>query len=193
MSMPSLKTETLPALEAADVPDYYVRTVKELLSIDSQRRCAVFEEMRAGLHGSVASFAAVPVVRGTSKDLRVLAGSVCGVMVCGGLMLIPAVGERVRGVLFSSAEKHIAVLPLESVGGTPETQAIGDGVKCALGGAGERGAGQKGDERGGGAAGVWGDDRGAGELRTWAGWGAAPADTYRFEEDARDRLCRSGE
>ena len=50
------------------------------------------------------------------------------------LFLIPAVGERVKGMLFSSSEKHIAILPLDFVGETPETQALGDGLMDSLAG-----------------------------------------------------------
>ena len=35
------------------------------------------------------------------------------------LLLVPAMDERVQGILFSSPEKHIAVLPLDLVGGNP--------------------------------------------------------------------------
>jgi eukaryotic-like serine/threonine-protein kinase len=50
------------------------------------------------------------------------------------VLLIPAVGERIRGILFSSPEKHIAVLPFEIVGGAHETQALGDGLMDSLAG-----------------------------------------------------------
>jgi len=56
------------------------------------------------------------------------------VLLLAGLMLVPAIGDRVRGILLASKEKHIAVLPLESVGSTPETQAIGDGLMDSLAG-----------------------------------------------------------
>jgi len=49
-------------------------------------------------------------------------------------LLIPAIGERLRGMLFSSSEKHIAVLPLDFVGDNPETQALGDGLMDSLAG-----------------------------------------------------------
>jgi serine/threonine-protein kinase len=50
------------------------------------------------------------------------------------LLLIPAVGDRVRGMLFSSREKHIAVLPLDFVGEDPKAQALGDGLMDSLAG-----------------------------------------------------------
>ena len=50
------------------------------------------------------------------------------------LLLIPAVGERVRGMLFSSSEKHIAVLPIDYVGETSEVQVLGDGLMDSIAG-----------------------------------------------------------
>ena len=44
------------------------------------------------------------------------------------LLLIPAIQERVRGILFSSHEKHIAVLPLSVAGGNANDQALADGL-----------------------------------------------------------------
>ncbi len=61
-------------------------------------------------------------------------GLLIAILIVCGLLLIPAVGERVRGMLFSSTEKHIAVLPLDFVGGNPETQALGDGLMDSLAG-----------------------------------------------------------
>jgi serine/threonine-protein kinase len=49
-------------------------------------------------------------------------------------LLIPPIGERLRGLLFSSSEKHIAVLPLDFVGDNSETQALGDGMMDSLSG-----------------------------------------------------------
>ena len=49
-------------------------------------------------------------------------------------MLVPAVRERVEGILFSSREKHIAVLPFDIAGSDPQTQALGDGLMDSLAG-----------------------------------------------------------
>ena len=56
------------------------------------------------------------------------------VLLLSSLLLVPAIGERARGILFSSHEKHIAVLPLDITGAPPETQALGDGLMDALSG-----------------------------------------------------------
>ena len=50
------------------------------------------------------------------------------------VLLIPAVGDRIRGILFSSSQKHVAVLPLEIVGNSQEAQALGDGMMDSLAG-----------------------------------------------------------
>ena len=50
------------------------------------------------------------------------------------LLLIPAIGERVRGILFASPEKHIVVLPFQVTGDDPETVALGDGLMDSLAG-----------------------------------------------------------
>jgi eukaryotic-like serine/threonine-protein kinase len=73
--------------------------------------------------------------QGMSARTKMLAaGAVIAAMIFVSLLLVPAIGERLRGVLFSSSEKHIAVLPLEVVGGNLETQALGDGLMDSLAG-----------------------------------------------------------
>ena len=141
-----MATETSASLETADLPPLYLRAVKDLLSSDPQRRYAAFEEMKSAADGRASSALTGSLKGGltresaelagasVSKRLRVLVGGVCGLLLLMSLLLIPAVGERVRGLLFSSSQKHIAVLPLELVGGTPETQAIGDGLMDSLAG-----------------------------------------------------------
>ncbi len=68
------------------------------------------------------------------RGFRVLAGVAFLTLIICGLLLIPAVGERVRGMLLSSREKHIAVLPFDLVGDNRETQALGDGLMDSLAG-----------------------------------------------------------
>jgi serine/threonine protein kinase/Flp pilus assembly protein TadD len=66
--------------------------------------------------------------------LKALTAAICLILVLSSLLLIPAVGERARGMLFSSHQKHIAVLPFVVDGGTPETLALGDGLMDSLAG-----------------------------------------------------------
>ncbi len=50
------------------------------------------------------------------------------------LLLIPAMRERVQGMLYANPQKHIAVLPFVSTGGNAENQALADGLMDALSG-----------------------------------------------------------
>jgi len=64
--------------------------------------------------------------------LRATAAILAAVALASGLMLVPAIHEQVQGILFSSREKHIAVLPFEVTGNDPQTQALGDGLMDSL-------------------------------------------------------------
>jgi serine/threonine protein kinase/tetratricopeptide (TPR) repeat protein len=66
--------------------------------------------------------------------VKALLAATCLILILSSLLLIPAIGERVRGILFSSRQKHIAVLPIAVAGGTPETLALGDGLMDSLAG-----------------------------------------------------------
>jgi eukaryotic-like serine/threonine-protein kinase len=66
--------------------------------------------------------------------LRAVAALFALIVLTSGLMLVPSIRERVQGILFSSREKHIAVLPFEVVGNDPQTQALGDGLMDSLAG-----------------------------------------------------------
>ena len=48
------------------------------------------------------------------------------------LLLVPAVRQRLGGLLFPSREKHIAVLPFDTVGGNPENDALVQGLMDSL-------------------------------------------------------------
>jgi eukaryotic-like serine/threonine-protein kinase len=65
---------------------------------------------------------------------RILAAAVAVVLLLSSLLLIPPVRERLQGILFSSHEKHIAVLPFDLTGDDPETVALGDGLMDSLAG-----------------------------------------------------------
>jgi eukaryotic-like serine/threonine-protein kinase len=64
--------------------------------------------------------------------LRAGAAILAVIALASGLMLVPAIRERVQGILFSSREKHIAVLPFEVAGNDLQTQALGDGLMDSL-------------------------------------------------------------
>ena len=65
---------------------------------------------------------------------RVLGVTTAVVLLLSSLFLIPAFRERLQGILFSSREKHIAVLPFDLAGDEPDTVALGDGLMDSLAG-----------------------------------------------------------
>jgi len=68
------------------------------------------------------------------KPFTAAAGLIGFITLLSSLLLIPAIGERARGLLFSSNQKHIAVLPFDEAGTSPETEALGDGLMDSLSG-----------------------------------------------------------
>jgi serine/threonine protein kinase/tetratricopeptide (TPR) repeat protein len=64
--------------------------------------------------------------------LRILGFTITLLIPLSSVLLIPAVRERLQGVLFSSREKHIAVLPFDLAGDDPDTVALGDGLMDSL-------------------------------------------------------------
>ena len=66
--------------------------------------------------------------------VRSIAGIVGITLVLSCLLLIPTIGERVRGILFSSHDKHIAVLPFDVAEHTADTEALADGLMDSLAG-----------------------------------------------------------
>jgi tetratricopeptide (TPR) repeat protein len=103
--------------------------ISKCLEFDPKRRFQSAKEVAEYLKGGVFSPA-----RLRQNRFRVLAGATCLILLLAGLLLVPAVRERVQGILFSSSEKHIAVLPFDIVGSNPETQALGDGLMDSLAG-----------------------------------------------------------
>jgi eukaryotic-like serine/threonine-protein kinase len=65
---------------------------------------------------------------------RAATGIFAAFVLVSGLTLIPAIRERLQGILFPSHEKHIAVLPFDIAGNDPQTQALGDGLMDSLAG-----------------------------------------------------------
>ncbi|GAC1417151.1 MAG: serine/threonine-protein kinase [Acidobacteriaceae bacterium] len=117
------------ALDSADVPPFFIKAVKGLLSSDPAQRCESAKIARLAFE-SQSSIDVLSSVRHT-KVLAVTAGLLIGLV---SLLLVPAVGERTRGILFASREKHIVVLPFELTGHDLETQALGDGLMDSLAG-----------------------------------------------------------
>jgi serine/threonine protein kinase/tetratricopeptide (TPR) repeat protein len=65
---------------------------------------------------------------------KVLAGAAALVLLLSSLLLLRPVRERLQGILISSREKHIVVLPFDIVGAAPGTQALGDGLMDSMAG-----------------------------------------------------------
>lgn len=63
-----------------------------------------------------------------------LAGPIAVVVTLGALLLFPPVRERLQAALFSSGEKHIAVLPFDNIGDNPENDALVIGLMDSLSG-----------------------------------------------------------
>jgi serine/threonine-protein kinase len=110
------------------VPRRFDEVVSKCLEYDPKRRFQSAKEVERALRDT--SF--LPWLKQRPLVMATAAASL--MLVVFSVLLIPAVGERIRGVLLSSPEKHIAVLPLDFAGGNPETQALGDGLMDALAG-----------------------------------------------------------
>ena len=110
------------------VPRRIDRVIARCLEYDPKRRYPSANAVEQELRGSTL----VSWVRQKPLLAAASAAGVALLMFCS--LLIPAVGERARGIFLSSREKHIAVLPFEVVGGTSETQALGDGLMDSLAG-----------------------------------------------------------
>jgi serine/threonine-protein kinase len=124
------KTKPLvrPSSIQPGVPRRFDHVVCKCLEYDPDRRYQSAKEVEQAIRTSSL------LLRIQQRPLAVAAGAIALVLVLLSLLLIPAVGERVRGILFASKEKHIAVLPLEFAGANPETQALGDGLMDSLAG-----------------------------------------------------------
>ena len=110
------------------VPRRFDEVVCKCLEYDPKRRFQSAKEVERALRDT--SF--IPWLQ--QRPIAMGSAAICLMLVLLGVLLIPAVEERVRGILFSSPEKHIAVLPFDIVGDTPGTQALGDGLMDSLAG-----------------------------------------------------------
>jgi serine/threonine-protein kinase len=109
------------------IPRRFDMVVTKCLEYDAARRYQTAREVAEAIRGrsllgAIANHSAV-----------LLAAAAAVVLLCG-LLLVPAVGDRARGILLSSTEKHVAVLPFTVPGGSPEVVAVGDGLMDSLAG-----------------------------------------------------------
>jgi serine/threonine-protein kinase len=63
---------------------------------------------------------------------KLAVSAACLLPILCGLLLIPAARERLRGILFSSREKHIVMLPFDVAGNDPDTVALASGLMDSL-------------------------------------------------------------
>ena len=124
------KTKPLvrPSSIQPGVPRRFDQVVCKCLEYDPERRYQSAKEVEQAIRTSSL------LLHLRQRPRTVAAGAIALVLLLSCLLLIPPIGERVRGILFSSREKHIAVLPLEFAGEDPETQALGDGLMDSLAG-----------------------------------------------------------
>jgi Flp pilus assembly protein TadD/TolB-like protein len=121
---PCLASSIRPGL-----PHRFDEIICKCLEFDPKRRYPSAKEVAEDLQSHLFSVAWL-----RRKWPRVLAGVAALVVLLSSLLLIPAVRERVQGMLFASREKHIVVLPFDLVGEDPETVALGDGLMDSLAG-----------------------------------------------------------
>jgi serine/threonine-protein kinase len=111
-----------------ELPRRCDEVICKCLQYDSKRRYQSAKEVEEALRNRASTLGL------KRKWSELVAGIISVVLILSCLLLIPAIGERVRGVLFSSREKHIAVLPFDIVGNDPATHALGDGLMDSLAG-----------------------------------------------------------
>ena len=121
---PCLASSIRPGL-----PRRFDKIICRCLEFDAKRRYQSAQDVAEDLRSS--PFSAAWFMHRWPK---IFAGAAALVLLLSTLLLIPAVRERLQGMLFSSREKHIVVLPFDIVGDAPGTQALGDGLMDSLAG-----------------------------------------------------------
>jgi tetratricopeptide (TPR) repeat protein len=97
------------------------------LEFDPANRYQSAEEVAEDLQGQLFSSS-----RLRQKWKKLAAAAACLLFILCGLLLIPASRERIRGILFSSREKHIVMLPFDVAGHDPDTVALANGLMDSL-------------------------------------------------------------
>lgn len=117
-----------PSTIQKGVPHRWDLVISKCLEYDPKRRFASTKEIEREIRIRPILFR----LRRTSLAFGV--GAIGLLLIFFSLLFIPAIADRARGILFSSHEKHIAVLPLDMVGESKESQALGDGLMDSLAG-----------------------------------------------------------
>ena len=121
---PCLASSIQPGL-----PHRVDEVICKCLDFDAERRYQSAEEVAEDIRSRLFSLAWL-----RRKWPRMLAGAFALASILSSSLLIPPVRERLQGMLFSSREKHIAVLPFDLTGDDSETVALGDGLMDSLAG-----------------------------------------------------------
>jgi len=121
---PCLASSIRPGL-----PRRFDEIISKCLEFDATRRYHSAKEVAEDLQSHLFSIAWL-----RRRWLRIVTAAATFVLLLSSLLLIPPIRERLQGMLFSSREKHIAVLPFDLVGSDPETVALGDGLMDSLAG-----------------------------------------------------------
>jgi len=109
------------------IPRRFDMVVTKCLEYDAARRYQTAREVAEAIRGR-------SLLGSIANHSAALLAAAAAVLLLCGLLLVPAVGDRVRGILLSSTEKHVAVLPFTVAGGSPEVVAVGDGLMDSLAG-----------------------------------------------------------
>jgi serine/threonine protein kinase/tetratricopeptide (TPR) repeat protein len=121
------KRPQAPSSMRAGLPRHCNDIIRRCLEFDPGDRYQSAQVLAADLDGRLLSPA-----RLRKNWVKALAVAAALILILSGLLLVPAIGERIRGILFSTREKHIAVLPFDVAQNNPETEAIGDGLMDSL-------------------------------------------------------------
>jgi serine/threonine-protein kinase len=121
---PSLASSIQPGL-----PHRFDEIICKCLEFDAGQRYQSAEELAEDLRSRPFSISWF-----RQNRFKILAAAASLALLLSTLLLIPASRERLRGILFSSREKHIVVLPFDLTGDDPETAALGDGLMDSLSG-----------------------------------------------------------
>jgi len=103
------------------VPRSFSAVVGKCIEYDAARRYQTAREV-------------ADAIRGRSVAAGLLRWPAAAVLLLCGLLLVPPVRDRLRGMLLSSSEKHVAVLPFEMPANEPQVVALGDGLMDSLAG-----------------------------------------------------------
>lgn len=108
------------------VPRRFDRVISKCLEYDPMRRYQSAKDLELALRGSPNLFGM------QTKPLSFAALLLSLILLLSSALLIPAIRERIQGMLLASREKHIAVLPFDFVGDDPKVEALGDGLMDSL-------------------------------------------------------------